>query len=316
MAEKNEILFQDLVSEIEEAKNLVNDPDLKDALLDAKNTVKKNLGIDIPEEILITIGSLFILDDEKFVIISDGFINALEKNLSRPAEKISLCQSLNISNVKLEDLIQIEQAWNIQIDKLVNDNFSQVKKDFLKRVFSTVINAAMDSQGLSKRIINIPIETENGAEIPKYAKDGDAGVDIYAMEDVELKPGEIKIVRTGIKIQIPRGYEIQVRPRSGLSANSKLRIANAPGTIDSGYRDEIGIICENIASPIEDLTFHYDDLGHPVIDSIVTGRSITIEKGQRIAQLVLSEVPTIYFTPVEKISSEENRGGGFGSTGI
>ena len=78
------------------------------------------------------------------------------------------------------------------------------------------------------------------AIIPTYANEGDSGMDVYAAEDVLIEPGQTVIVPTGIKLAIPKGYEIQVRPRSGISYKTPLRISNSPGTIDSGYRDELG----------------------------------------------------------------------------
>ena len=83
------------------------------------------------------------------------------------------------------------------------------------------------------------------AKVPAYATPGDAGMDIAAIEDIKIKPGQTVIVRTGLKVAIPEGYEIQVRPRSGLSYKTPLRIVNSPGTIDAGYRDEIGVIMQN-----------------------------------------------------------------------
>ena len=85
-----------------------------------------------------------------------------------------------------------------------------------------------------------------GVELPDYANFGDAGMDIYLTEDVIIHPGETVLIPTGIKVALPLGYELQVRPKSGRSLKSKLRIANTPGTIDAGYRDEIGIIADNI----------------------------------------------------------------------
>jgi dUTP pyrophosphatase len=132
------------------------------------------------------------------------------------------------------------------------------------------------------------------AKTPSYARAGDAGMDLYAVENILIKPGQTVLVRTGLKVAIPVGYEIQVRPRSGLSLKSPLRVANSPGTIDAGYRDEIGIIMHN-TSPTEEYS---------------------LQKGDRIAQLVLQKVPLIQWIPVEKVAEiGENRGGGFGSSG-
>lgn len=146
-----------------------------------------------------------------------------------------------------------------------------------------------------KQKINIPIELcREGVELPTYAREGDAGMDIRAAEDVVLNMGETKIVPTGLKVAIPEGYELQVRPRSGLSLKTPLRVANAPGTIDAGFRDEIGIIVTNTGD-----------------------KYFTISKGDRIAQIVLQKVPRINWQVVNSVASiGENRGGGFGSTGI
>lgn len=142
---------------------------------------------------------------------------------------------------------------------------------------------------------NVPIELcHSNAKLPTYAHDTDAGFDIYLPEDFTIKAGEFgKIAKTGLKMAIPYGYELQIRPRSGNSVKTTLRIANAPGTIDSGYRDEIGIICDNIGTI--DLEF---------------------KAGDRIAQGVLSQVPQACFQLIEDITTVAgNRNGGFGSTG-
>ena len=155
------------------------------------------------------------------------------------------------------------------------------------------------------------------AILPKYAYKDDAGMDIFALEDIEVKPGETKLIPTGIKVAIPIGYELQVRPKSGRALKTKLRVANTPGTIDSGYRDEIGVIIENIEPPIKDITYEFDSHGRPIITSIEHGRPFIIEKGSKFAQLVLSEVPTASFYKVDDVGKiGENRGGGFGSTGV
>lgn len=283
-------------------------------LTEAKEALKESLGLEIPEEIIAEIGALFALPDDYFGTIADAFIESFENSLNNPADKISLCQALNISNVKTEDLIAAQEQWNQTIDIELKRSLSAPKRQFLKRLFAIVVNVVMDSEGVSKRTIQVPIVIEEGATIPSYAHIGDAGLDVYAFEEVTLEPGETKIVKTGIKVQIPKGYELQVRPRSGLSVKSKLRIANAPGTIDSTYRDEIGIICENIDTRVRDVHIDYID-GKPVLLGVDYGAPITIEKGQRIAQLVLAEVPTVLFNQVDSLSSENDREGGFGSTG-
>ncbi len=134
-----------------------------------------------------------------------------------------------------------------------------------------------------------------GVQLPQYAREGDAGMDVRAAERVSIAPGNTVLVPTGLKAAIPDGFEIQVRPRSGLSLKTPLRVSNSPGTIDSGYRDEICVIMQNTS---------HDEY-------------YIIEKGDRIAQLVLQRVPRMHFTLVDSVKDIGNdRGGGFGSTGV
>ena len=144
-------------------------------------------------------------------------------------------------------------------------------------------------------MVDVYVETvREGVELPRYARPGDAGMDVRAAVDLTLEPGMTKVVPTGLKVAIPEGYELQVRPRSGLSLKPPLRVANAPGTIDSGYRDEVGVIVWN-SSPDE---------------------ALEIRAGDRIAQFVLAEVPRINFIQVDSVADiGEDRGGGFGSSG-
>lgn len=150
-----------------------------------------------------------------------------------------------------------------------------------------------------------------GAVIPEYAKQWDAGMDICAAEDVIIRPGETVIIPTGLKMVIPEGYEIQVRPRSGISYKTPLRLSNSPGTIDSGYRDELGVIMTNTSASSKD----GDEL---TIDSKGNKQgTYKIYRGDRVAQIVLQEVPRIRFKVVDSVREIGNdRGGGFGSTGV
>jgi len=140
------------------------------------------------------------------------------------------------------------------------------------------------------------------AIIPKYQNIGDAGFDFYALlkegiEYIAVDPNSQKIINTGISCTIPIGYEIQVRPRSGLSYKYEITVTNSPGTIDSGYviPNEIKVLIYNLSSK----------------------NIFMIRNGDRIAQGVLSEVPMAIFEEVMgEEDSDRNRGGGFGSTGI
>jgi dUTP pyrophosphatase len=161
--------------------------------------------------------------------------------------------------------------------------------------------------------IKVDIEIcREGAKMPFYANPGDAGMDVYAAEEVIIAPGETKIVPTGLKVAIPEGYEIQVRPRSGISYKTPLRIPNSPGTIDSGYRDEIGIIMANSSCPCCSSNEVYD------MDAKGNMKGIyIIRKNDRIAQIVIAPVYKMAFTVVSDVKEIGNdRGGGFGSTGV
>ena len=129
--------------------------------------------------------------------------------------------------------------------------------------------------------------------VPTYAHPGDAGADITASEAVVLRPGERAMVKTGVSIALPDGYVAFVMPRSGLALKHGISLVNSPGTIDAGYRGEIGVIMVN-TDKTED--FH-------------------ISPGDRIAQLVIQPVVRAQFVPVDELPGTHRGAGGFGSTG-
>lgn len=141
----------------------------------------------------------------------------------------------------------------------------------------------------------IKIINKSKNEIPKYQTENSAGVDIRASldEDLVLKSGEFKLVSTGIYLEIPSSYEVQIRARSGLSIKHGIGLVNGIGTIDSDYRGEIKV-------PL--INFSKEDF--------------TIENGMRIAQMVLSKYEKINFEEVDELSDSERQDGGFGSTGV
>ena len=167
---------------------------------------------------------------------------------------------------------------------------------------------------MSSDIVQVSFEKCNpGAIVPQYAKDGDAGMDLCSCEDITIHPQQTVLVPVGLKVAIPYGYEIQIRPRSGISLNTMLRIPNAHGTIDCGYRNEINVIMHNSSIPSlsdsdEELTLSSKGSRHG---------TYVIHKGDRVAQMVLAKVSYVDWIEVDDVSSMgENRGGGFGSTGI
>jgi dUTP pyrophosphatase len=167
-------------------------------------------------------------------------------------------------------------------------------------------------------MVDVYVEViRDGATLPAYANPYDAGMDVCAAVDVEIPPGRTVIVPTGLKFAIPEGYEIQVRPRSGISLNTPLRLSNSPGTIDAGYRNEVGILMTN-TSPEQTEHAVSEESCQLTLDSKGNKKgSYIIRKGERIAQLVLAEVPRMNLVRVDSVSEiGSDRGGGFGSTGV
>ena len=131
-------------------------------------------------------------------------------------------------------------------------------------------------------------------DLPKYETDGSSGMDLSANinSKIQIEPGESSIIPTGISVSIPKNFEIQIRPRSGLAAKNQISVLNTPGTIDSDYRGEIKIILINLGK-----------------------RSFIVEKGTRIAQMVLCPIEKAKIKEVEKLEKTDRGSGGFGSTG-
>lgn len=151
---------------------------------------------------------------------------------------------------------------------------------------------------------------DNTVKLPEYKHAGDAGMDIYSNEDIHIKPAQTVCVMTGLFLEIPIGYYIKILPRSGISLNTPLRIANSPATIDCGYRGELGIIVTNTS----DKNMLYSELYNIDQKGNVSG-IYKIKKGDRIAQIVCAKYEFMMFEESEL--SMSNRGiGGFGSTGI
>lgn len=258
------------------------------------------------------------LPDEQFEPLKPVVLDSLERSFNTPEVRLNFARALNSMELNLEDLEDFLNGMTMTLQDSALHNLSKSKIDFLTSIIGILHNAFTASEGISKRIVKIPIEKcDDRAKAPTYANTTDSGMDVYALEDITIAPGETKLIPIGIKVALPRGYELQVRPKSGRSLKSKLRIANTPGTIDAGYRDEIGIIVENIEPVISDISYEYDDEGNLKITSIDFGSSHTIGAGEKFAQLVLAEVPKVSWLQVDSVTGiGEDRGGGFGSTGL
>ena len=263
------------------------------------------------------IAALLTLKDEQFAIIAPIFLDELQKSMNNIDDKLALIQAMNASGAKLEDLQQSYMQLNEHIDSQFATVLSARKRDFLKRMLAITYNCIAESEGIARRIVNIPIElTSEDARIPKYANLGDGAVDLYSPADYTIKPGETVIIPCDIKVALPYGYAFLIHPRSGTSAKTKLRVANSVGLVDSQYKGVIGVIIENIEPPIKDITYEFDDKNRPILTSVLHGQSYTISKGERFAQMRLVEVPTANFYQVETVNGiGDDRGGGFGSSG-
>jgi dUTP pyrophosphatase len=143
------------------------------------------------------------------------------------------------------------------------------------------------------RIRRLP--AAEGLFLPRCMSEHASGMDVSAAveEPVDLGPGEVRLIPTGLQMAVPPGYEVQVRPRSGLALKHGITVVNAPGTIDADYRGEVGIILGNISET-----------------------PFRIERGMRIAQLVLQAVPLPEVVEVEELDTTERGAGGFGSSGL
>lgn len=254
---------------------------------------------------------LLELPEEDFEVIAPGILQGFQQSVNNPNDRLALVQSINAMGYKAEDLTE---AFTNVIDEIDKLDYPAIKRDFLTEIFSVLVNCVNETEGISKRTIQIPIELcHEKAKIPQYAHVSDSGLDVYALEDITIHPGETVLVPTGIKVALPPGYELQVRPKSGRALKTKLRVANTPGTIDQGYRDEIKVIVENIEAPIKDISIDYEGK----VTSILYGRDYFIGEGEKFAQLVLMEVPKAAFHRVDSVQNiGENREGGFGSTGL
>lgn len=214
--------------------------------------------------------------------------------------------------VEEEDLLNkmktefLEQGYTVADIKAVKDSYDTIAEDYFKivkptspkgRYISALIGVYKDfldkilQEGFS-RTVNIKVVKDNEeAQLPTYAHFGDAGADLYANEDIEIQPNEVKIIPTGLRVEIPNGYEMQVRPRSGMS--TKTPILGILGTVDSVYRGPLGVMLYNHGA-----------------------ETYQVHKGDRIAQAIIAPTYHGNFLVVESLSETERGEGGFGSSGM
>ena len=143
--------------------------------------------------------------------------------------------------------------------------------------------------------ITVRFKMQEGAEdlAPKKAHEDDAAWDLKSRVDVEAAPGKVTLIPTGLFLELPAGYEAQIRPRSGLALKHAVTLLNTPGTIDAGYRGEVCVILFNAGENV-----------------------FPVRRGDRIAQMVIAVLPDVVLTPAVELNETDRNAGGFGSTGI
>lgn len=293
----------------------------KNQLHELTTTMKNVVGDDTKaNDLMDSVIRLLSVPEDQFEILAPGIMQSYQQSLNNPNDKIALVQALNATGGKAEDVTEAFLTLSDEVDKT---NLSKPKRDFLKEMLASIVNCINDTEGIAKRNVPVAIELcHPDAKIPQYAHISDSGMDVYALDDITVHPGETVLVPTGIKVALPVGFELQVRPKSGRALKTKLRVANTPGTIDQAYRDEIKVIIENVEPPIRDITTNTimkenGFIDHMEITSIEYGKDFTIGKGEKFCQLVLCEVPKVAFYRVDNVQEiGDNRNGGFGSTGL
>lgn len=256
------------------------------------SNIKEKLNqLQVEETVMDQFIQIFELPNEAFNQVYPKMKETIDKALSsQDIQKTILNQ---IQFMPALDLEREKNGFKELIDEINSDSdLSDNKKELLTSLIEKTSVLALELAQNPRERVEVKIQKINeDAVIPKYAHDSDAGADIYAIEDVTLKPHTTVVVKTGIKVAIPLGYMINIVPRSGLSAKTSLRIANTPGTIDANYRGEIGVIMEN------------------------TGNlSVTINKGDRIAQMLIMPIPMIKWIESDELDETDRGEGGFGST--
>lgn len=191
-----------------------------------------------------------------------------------------------------EDAV-LEEELNLANDE-ANEKFDELLGNGELPDFSELFGSLFGGSNspLADPILTIE-KIDKSVELPKYAHPGDAGMDVCANMNAVIQPHDWELIKTGIKVAVPEGFEMQVRPRSGLALKHGITVLNTPGTIDSGYRGEVGVVLINHSNS-----------------------DFTVKKGDRIAQLVIAPIINVRIVEGEVDKVTERGEGGFGSTGV
>jgi len=245
-------------------------------------------------------GLLDIPDEE----LNDEMMKALVENIEQNFAPELVAQSINQTIQNLEDqnltkenaIASVEALKNILKDSIYGDKeYTGNKKILLETIIGkifSIFDTAVEKY--HSYAIELPIQLEDGAQVPTYAHDSDAAADLYAMEDIEIPAHFLSVpVKTGVHIQLPEGWVAMILPRSSIGAKTSLRLSNSQGVIDSGYRGELRALYDNVGT-----------------------ESYTIHKGDRIAQMYIMPSYRFKANVVDSLEDSDRGEAGFGSTGV
>ena len=262
-------------------------------------------GMPIEEALALVEEMLETLSDEEIIERGDALINNLSKVLNsheivQASEQIIKDIDINgyPPQIVLAELDDAREAVYLAIEALKNQYPDSPAKQGFCDMLANALEAyfiSMISKLSNRDSVNIGVElTHVNAKIPTYAHEGDQGADIYAVEEIVVEPHTYgNVIPTGLKVAIPHDWCLSIRPRSGLSKNSTLRISNSPATIDQQYRGEIKVLIDNIGD-----------------------NPVTIKAGERIAQMILERNYQAKYHKVDSVEPDTERGeNGFGSSG-
>lgn len=287
------------------------------------SSLKDLLSQEEQKEMIETIGpviKVLLLDDETFDKVVDVLEEKTYNTYNTPENKAALRKAVRLPGFDRTEAINSFTSILMGIAGSLEDSKNKLstrKKDYIVRMIEMYMEA-VDKAIIEGDMVTIATELiSQDGRIPQFANEGDAGADLYSTVEMDLGPGEQAIIPLGFKVQIPEGYAMLIQPRSGQSAKTKLRICNTPGLIDSGYRGEVGVLVENIDPPIREIEADYipDDGGYMKVRSFTYGQGIHIDKGQRIAQARIVQVPKTTYVQTDKVNETTRGEGGFGSSG-
>ena len=286
--------------------NISDNKKLNDTILEF-NDILSSLG-DLSD-----LAKIIMLSDEKFKTFSPYLYAGVDQWVERCSHSKEAYEQAFPTGLPEDEEISLAIRT---LKENLSDEFSQEKIEFLTYIILATGRVEKDFLDDKQTAVQVFIELENDEiKIPFYAREGDAGMDVYSPEDYSIDPGKNIMIPLGFKIAVPQGYAMLVLPRSGNSLKTKLRISNSPGLIDSGYRNTVGVLIDNIEPPIKRIESEYDSNGKLTINSIEYGSSLEIPKGMKIAQLMLIKIPKVNYRKINDITSVKgDRGGGFGHT--